>query len=361
MEADLVARESTLPFHAIPSAAVRGRNPLTMARNLLTLARGTLTARRLIKDRRPDAILGTGGYVCVPVFLAARLTRTPTIIYLPDVVPGLAVRLLSRLATLVACSVSDSARYLGLAPLDADVVLAEPAGALAAARLVVTGYPIRPELQRLDRNACRAAFGLDAATPTLLVAGGSRGSRSINRAIAAVLPALLPLAQIIHVCGREGDAVFLRAAVDALPDELRQRYHLYEYLHSAPAALGAQPSMIAALGAADLAVCRSGASALGELPVAGLAAVLAPYPHVHQDENADYLVRHGAAIKVDDAALLGDGDPEEGVLFRAIHRLIVRPEERQAMAERARSLARPDAAVRLASLLKALVVRRQTA
>jgi len=87
MEAALVARESTLPFHALPAAAVRGRNPLTMVRNLITLARGTGAAHRLIARDRPAAILGTGGYVCVPVFLAARLARVPTVIYQPDVVP----------------------------------------------------------------------------------------------------------------------------------------------------------------------------------------------------------------------------------------------------------------------------------
>jgi len=376
MEADLVARESSLSFLPIPAAALRGRNPLAIMRNLVTLARGTLVARRLIERERPAVILGTGGYVCVPVFLAARMAGTPTIIYLPDVVPGLAVRFLAHLATLVACSVADSARYLGLSPLDADTMLSRPVRNDQRARLVVTGYPIRPAFLHLDRRACRATFGLDDATPTLLVAGGSRGSRSINRAIAALLPVLLPLAQVIHVCGREGDIAFLRAAVDALPAELQQRYHLFEYLHSAtPAEGGAQntmgavpgtgrdaaPTMIAALGAADLAVCRSGASTLGELPAAGLPAILVPYPHVHQDENADYLVRHGAALKVSDAALLGDDHPAVGPLFRNIHRLLTHPDERRAMAEQARALARPDAAHRLASLLHALVARRQTA
>lgn len=368
MEADLVARESSLPFLPIPAAALRGRNPLAIMRNLATLARGTLVARRLIGRERPAVILGTGGYVCVPVFLAARMAGIPTIIYLPDVVPGLAVRFLANLATLVACSVADSARYLGLSPLDAAAMLSRPVGNAPRGRLVVTGYPIRPALLRLDRRACRATFGLDDATPTLLVAGGSRGSRSINRAIAALLPLLLPLAQVIHVCGREGDVTFLRAAAGALPAELQRRYHLFEYLHSAaPAEGGAQdtmeaaPTMIAALGAADLAVCRSGASTLGELPVAGLPAVLVPYPHVHQDENADYLVRHGAALKVSDTALLGDDHPTGSPLFRNIHRLLTHPDERRAMAERARALARPDAAHQLASLLHALVVRRQTA
>lgn len=364
MEAALVARESALPFHALPAAAVRGRNPLILAHNLMTLARGTMAARYLIARDHPAAILGTGGYVCVPVFLAARLARVPTVIYLPDVVPGLAVRLLARLADLVACSVADSGRYLGLMPVDFERAVPHLTTRNHTVRLVVTGYPVRQELFHADRRACRAMFGLSDEAPTLLVAGGSRGARSINRAIAALLPLLLPLMEIIHVCGREGDATFLQAAMRALPENLQKRYHLFEYLHSAPdmsahSGSPAMPTMIAALVAADLAVCRSGASILGELPAVGLPAVLVPYPYVHQDENADYLVQHGAAVKVSDEALADT--TEKGLLFRAIYRLINCPEERRALAERARALAQPDAAQRLAFLLKTLVIRRQTA
>lgn len=363
MEAALVARESALPFQAIPAAALRGRNPLTMMRNLAILARGTTAARQLVARDRPAAILGTGGYVCVPVFLAARLAGIPAMVYLPDVVPGLAVRFLARLSALVACSVADSGRYLRLEPFDYDEAVARRNASDRSVRLVVTGYPVRQELFSADRRACRAAFGLSDELPVLLVAGGSRGSRSINRAIAALLPALLPFMDIIHVCGREGDATFLHAAMRELPESLQKRYHLFEYLHGASeklanGATSPAPTMVAALVAADLAVCRSGASALGELPAAGLPAVLVPYPHVHQEENADYLAQRGAAVKISDAALART--TEEGVLFREIYRLIHRRDERYAMAERMRALAQPDAAHRLAFLLQTLVIRRQT-
>jgi UDP-N-acetylglucosamine--N-acetylmuramyl-(pentapeptide) pyrophosphoryl-undecaprenol N-acetylglucosamine transferase len=331
-----VQRESRLPFLAVPAAAIRGRGPLALARNGATIARGTVDAMRLIRRARPAAILGTGGYVCVPVFLAARALGVPTAIYLPDVVPGLAVRFLARLAAVVACNVEDSAPFL------------------RGATLAVAGYPVRPELFTQERAACRAALGLEPQLPALLVTGGSRGARSINRAVAALLPRLLEIAQVIHVCGREGDEEFLHAAAAQLPGELRGRYHLYPYLHSEPS----DPrSMTAALGAADLAICRSGASTLGELPAAGLPAVLVPYPYVHQDENADYLVRRGAAMKVADAALLGGGDPEAGQLFGAVRRLIRDEHERSAMAARSRALARPDAATRLADILLGLAAR----
>ncbi len=372
MESGLVAQESDLPFRAIPAAALRGRSPLALAANLRTLARGTQAARRLIARERPMAILGTGGYVCVPLFLAARAARVPTAIYLPDVVPGLAVRFLARLSAVVACNVEDSSRYFRLASNQRRAT--NDAGRRRSffrpSSFVVTGYPVRRELFEQDRTICRAAFGLDERLPVLFVYGGSRGARSINRAIAALLPHLLPIAQVIHVCGREGDESWLRAAVAQLPAELQARYKLYPYLFSGKlniehAELSEQasqcsiPSMVQAFGAADLALCRSGASTLGELPAAGLPAVLVPYPFVYQDENADYLVRRGAAIKVRDDEMLGDGRPEAGPLFQNLLRLIGDTYERATMSGRSKGLAQPDAAGRLADLLLALAISKR--
>jgi UDP-N-acetylglucosamine--N-acetylmuramyl-(pentapeptide) pyrophosphoryl-undecaprenol N-acetylglucosamine transferase len=292
MERGLVERESDLPFRAIATAAVRGRNPLALVGSGAILAQGVVQARALIRRERPVAILGTGGYVCVPLFVAARQMGVPSLVYLPDIVPGLAVKLLARLATGVACSFEPSLHYL-------------PQG-----KTVVTGYPVRPELFTTDRAACRAAFGVVDALPVVVVYGGSRGARSINRAIEALLPDLLALTHVIHVCGREGDETWLRAAAERLPGDVRGRYHLFPYLHGGARDQETKlqsniPSMVQAFGAADLAIARSGASTLAELPAAKLPAVLVPYPYVHQDENADYLVARGAAAKVADGAMLG--------------------------------------------------------
>lgn len=336
MERDLVARESDLPFEGISAAAVRGRGPLQLARNLGRLARGVREARALLRRERPAAILGTGGYVCVPLFVAARSLGVPTMIYLPDIVPGWAVRALARIATRVACSFEPSLRYL------------------PRHKTIVTGYPVRPELlaAATQRAACRAAFGLRADQPVLFVYGGSRGARSINRAVCRLLPDLLALAQIIHVCGREGDEHWLREAAARLPDELRARYRLYPYLFSeGDAHHSVGPSMAQAFGAADLALCRAGASTLAELPAMGLPAVLVPYPYVHQEENAEYLVRHGAAVCLADHELLGAGAPTDGPLFRELRRLLTDTDARGQMARRSAALARPDAAACLADAL----------
>ncbi|WP_322512269.1 UDP-N-acetylglucosamine--N-acetylmuramyl-(pentapeptide) pyrophosphoryl-undecaprenol N-acetylglucosamine transferase [Chloroflexus sp.] len=338
MEERIVARESALPFRALPAAAIRGRGPAQMAQSLLILLRGVIAAVQLLNRERPNAVLGTGGYVCVPLFVAAKLRRIPTMIYLPDVVPGLAVRFLSRIADLTAVNVSDALPRLGLSE--------------GHRRAIVTGYPVRPELFTIDRATARSAFGIAPDQMILLVYGGSRGARSINQAIATLLPTLLPLCAIIHVCGREGDQVWLEEAAARLDPALRARYLLFPYLESSSA-----QSMAAALAAADVAVCRSGASTLAELPAVGLPAVLVPYPYVHQDENADYLVQRGAALKVADHAMLGNGDPAEGPLAQAVRQLLTDGGMRKQMAARSRALARPDAAQALAAALIDLAQR----
>jgi UDP-N-acetylglucosamine--N-acetylmuramyl-(pentapeptide) pyrophosphoryl-undecaprenol N-acetylglucosamine transferase len=354
MERGLVERESALPFRAIRTAAVRGRNPFTLLRNSTILAQGVWEARELLRRERPAAILGTGGYVCVPLFVAARQLGVPSLVYLPDIVPGLAIKLLSRLATRVVCSFEPSLQYL-------------PQG-----KTVVTGYPVRSELFEADPAESRAAFGIVDELPVVVVYGGSRGARSVNRAIEALLPDLVTLAHVIHVCGREGDERWLRAAAERLPQDVQGRYHVFPYLHSGHADTRTRghadaegvyqnnlplppsphprvaPTMVQAFAAADLAIARSGASTLAELPAAKLPAVLVPYPYVYQDENADYLVARGAAVKVADGAMLGAGDPRAGALWPAVQRLLNDHAARAVMAERSAALARPDAAAAIA-------------
>lgn len=336
MEGDLVRRESTLPFYAVDAAAVRGRGPRALMTNLVRLCRGVIQAMTLIRRERPAAIFGTGGYVCVPLFVAAWLLRVPRAIYLPDVVPGLAVRFLARLSTLVVTTIADAAPFLHLAPHT-------PAAYLPGRRqLVVAGYPVRPALSTTNRVTARALFGISDETPVLLVYGGSRGARSINVAVRDALAAVLPHMHIIHVCGREGDEPVLRAAALHCSPADASRYHLYPYL-----AADGPLTMSAAFAAADVTICRSGASVLGELPIAGLPAILVPYPYVHQDENADYLVRHGAAIKIADARVATD-------LSAAVLTLVGDHTTLAHMRAQMRTLAQPEAAQTIARLLQTI-------
>lgn len=305
-----------LPFRAVSSGQLRVSSPLTFVRNLARLALGSLQALRLLRAQHPAAVFATGGYASVPVGLAARILRRPLVVYLPDVTPGWAVRLLSRLATRMATT--------------SDRALAH----LPARKTSVVGYPVRDDFWTADRNSSRAKLGLSAEGHVLLVTGASLGARAINDAIFDALPALLDRAQLLHVTGADDEARAIEHR-DALPQPQRARYHVRGYLADMPDAMVA----------ADLAVSRAGASVLGELPAAGLPAILVPgeYEGWTQAPNAEYLQSEGAAVMLRNADLLRLADTVVSLLEDAARLARMR--------EAARRLAHPDAARDLARLV----------
>lgn len=324
MEQALVARAG-LKFESVSAVGLRGKNPAAALGSLWFLGQGYRESRQILGRFRPDALFITGGYVCVPVTLAAWRAGIPVVIYLPDLEPGLAIKFLARFARRVAVTAPDAQQFFrpGLA--------------------VVTGYPVRPELflssfagREQKKAAARRQLGLHDDLPALLVFGGSRGARSLNRAITGDLEAYLEVCHVLHVSGTLDEA-WVQARRAGLPPGLQARYHVAAYLHE---------QMIEALTAADLVVSRAGASVLGEFPAAGLPAILVPYPYAgaHQARNAAYLTRHNAAITIEDAEL------DRKLKDTAID-LITHPEKLQAMSKACERLARPDAAARLAEVI----------
>lgn len=316
IEEALTARAG-IPFRAIATGQIRGRESWVAARNLIKMARGARQCRAIIREFRPDVAFLTGGYVAAPVAWAAWRAHVPILIYLPDLAPGQAIRLTSRLAARVAVSFPEVATHF-------------------PGKAVVTGYPVRSELLTTEKAPARQQLGLTDAAPVLLVFGGSRGARSINRALIAALPQLLPRCQVVHVSGQL-DWAWVQNAAAGLETALQARYHPYAYLHD---------EMIQALAAADLVVARAGASTLGEFPACGLASILVPYPYAgqHQDTNAAYLAERGAALVIEDAKL-------EQQLAPAVLQLLNTPAALATMAQAAARLARPDAARNIAAEL----------
>jgi UDP-N-acetylglucosamine--N-acetylmuramyl-(pentapeptide) pyrophosphoryl-undecaprenol N-acetylglucosamine transferase len=310
-----------LSFVSLSAAPIRGRAPWIIVRNLVYTLAGVQQALREIKNFGPEVIFATGGYVSAPVVVAGWLRRVPVLIYLPDIEPGLAIRVLSRLAQRVAVSVEESRRYF------------------PAHKTTVTGYPVRSELLTADKGEAQKALGLQESLKTLLVFGGSRGAHSINLALSKVLDRLLDVCQIVHICGRL-DAQWVESQQAELPAHRRVRYKAYAYLHE---------EMARALAAADLVVARAGAATLGEFPALGLPSILVPYPYAgrHQELNANYLVSRGAAAKIDNADL-------EEKLLPTVTGLLDNEELLIRLGERARSLARPEAAQRIADELREL-------
>ncbi|MEW6029031.1 MAG: UDP-N-acetylglucosamine--N-acetylmuramyl-(pentapeptide) pyrophosphoryl-undecaprenol N-acetylglucosamine transferase [Chloroflexota bacterium] len=316
MEEALVKRAG-VPFTAIPAAGVHGVGLRALPRNLTLLARGVFASRRILREFRPDVLFFTGGYVAAPMAVAGR--RVPTLLYVPDIEPGLALKTLARFADRITVTSIDSKAFF---PRNA--------------RIIETGYPTRPELARWDRKSAREKLGLDEKQPVLLVFGGSKGARSINMAVLAHLPALLKLAQVVHVSG-ELDWPTVESARASLTEEQAIRYHAFPYLHE---------EMGAALACADLAVSRAGASSLGELPLFGLPAVLVPYPHAwrYQKVNAESLVKHGAAVLLEDARLQTE-------LLAVVESLLTNGTRLGSMRAAMRTLARPQAAADIARQL----------
>lgn len=303
------------------SGPLHGVSPLKGFISLVQMFIGILQSFALLLRRRPDALLLTGGWVGLPVALAAWVLRIPSLIFVPDIEPGLTIRALRPFATRVAISVAESARYF------------------RPGHTIVTGYPLRGDVLSATREAGQAHFRLDPARRTLLVFGGSRGARSINQALLAVLPALSTRddLQIIHVTGTL-DWDELQAHIQTLGR--LPHYHSYPYLHR---------DMGLAFAAADLVVSRAGASILGEFPHFGLPSILVPYPYAwrYQKVNADYLASHGAGIVLKDDDMARD-------LLGTIGTLLDEPARLTEMRAAALALAQPEGARKAAEALLGL-------
>ncbi|MEX1143318.1 MAG: UDP-N-acetylglucosamine--N-acetylmuramyl-(pentapeptide) pyrophosphoryl-undecaprenol N-acetylglucosamine transferase [Anaerolineales bacterium] len=322
MEEDLVTRAG-YQLRSLPAAGLHLVGPSKLPRNLWLLARGYFAARRLLAEFRPDVLFFTGGFVAAPVAAAGR--RVPTLEFVPDLQPGLALRMIARFADVIAI-VAEEARGYFRRP----------------ERVEVTGYPLRTELTRWTRTDAIQHFGLSNGEPTLLVFGGSKGARSINQGVLAELAGLLEHTQVIHITG-EASWAEVSAAISELPADLAGRYHAFPYLHG---------DMGAAFAAADLALCRAGASTLGELPHFKLPAILVPIPlkgHL-QHVNAAYLQERGAA------QILSDERMADSLNSTIVGLIQDQPRLRQMGAAMA-ALARPQAAQQIAEQLRALAAR----
>lgn len=312
-----------LPFHAygeVYAGPIVGVNPLRAASSLGKMGLGVMQALRLLNNYRPQAILLTGGWANVPLALAARLRGIPMLIFLPDIEPGSTIKLLSRFVRKVAVTTPASEPHF------------------KPGQMVVTGYPLRQAFNAVSRDQAIDHFGLDPGRKTLLVTGGSRGARNINLAIEQILPSLLANGvQVLHLTGTL-DYDRSQQATAELPG--RAHYHALAYTED----------MALAYAAADLVVARAGASVLGELPHFGLPGILIPYPYAwrYQRVNADYLSERGAALR------LVDDDTLAERLLPAIRSVLYDEERLTSMRAAAQSLAQPDAAGRIATLLCAL-------
>jgi UDP-N-acetylglucosamine--N-acetylmuramyl-(pentapeptide) pyrophosphoryl-undecaprenol N-acetylglucosamine transferase len=309
-----------LPYHelvvrSLRSAGLSAHTVLDPAR----LAASIPQAWWLLGRLRPAALFTTGGYLALPLVLAAKARGIPTLVWEGNVQPGRATRAIGRWATRVAVSFPPT--------LDAF-----PGNAF------VSGTPIR-SFAGVDRAAARHALGIDPDDRLLLVFGGSQAVARLNDAVTGALPRLLADWHVLHLAGDAGMAA-TGAARQALPDDLRPRYTVEPFLTD---------RMAEALVAADLVLGRAGSSTCAELTAVGAPSILVPYPFAgaHQRYNAGFLAEEGAAVVVRDEELTADRLVAEAAS-------LVDADRRGAMADAARRLGRPDAARALADELLAM-------
>jgi len=317
-----VAKAHAIPFRALPvSGWPRKRGP-RQAWVALKMAWAYVRAQGYIRRFQPQVVFGVGGYVSVPLMLAAQHAGIPTAVHEQNRRMGMANRLAAKKAHKIFLSFYDTQ---GDFPRD---------------RAETVGNPVRQDfMSPPTKEGARDAFELDRRIPVLLVSGGSQGARSINEAVAGALPHFDPEdLQVIWLAGKGG----ARQAHDAA--------------HAAPITVrsfGFLEDMAGACAAADLIVSRAGASSTAEIAVMGKPSILVPYPHAtdnHQHRNAEAFAEAGAAV------LLEDTECSAERLGALVRELIHDPARLRAMAAATQAVALPGAAETIANELVELVM-----
>ncbi len=304
--------------HSIAAATLAGRNPVAAAKTMVTLARGLVGARRLLKEIKPDVVVGFGGYPTLPPVIAARLAGVPAIVQDQNMVIGRANRLLIRLGAHLATGFEN------------------PAGSAGARVMTHVGNPVRPAVIAASHQPYRAPAPGEPFR--LLVFGGSQGARAFSDllppAIAALTPELRARLTIVQQC-REEDLARTRSAYD----DLRVAAELATFF----------TDMAERIAAAHLVVSRAGASTVSELAVIGRPAILVPYPHAldhDQAENARALCACGGGW------LMAEADLTPEKLAARLAELMDDPALLARAADAARALGTPQAVARLADLVE---------
>lgn len=289
------------------------------ARTLKNVAVSTIEAKRIIRSFRPDAVIGTGGYVCYPVLTAASALRIPTLIHESNAVPGLTTKLLSGRVDRIMVGFEDSRS-----------AYSDPE------KVVVTGTPVRGGFFDADMNAAKKQLGLSCDKPLVSSLWGSLGAAYMNAVISEMIPMLRenrPF-RLIHAAGSRYYRDVCAGLLDTAPDYGSFDVDVREYIYDMPLVMVAS----------DLVLCRAGASSLAELTVAGKPAVIVPSPNVtnhHQEKNARVLAQAGGAVVL----------PEEGLtaarLFETVCSLLEDEDRLAGMRRAMLSLAVPDAADRI--------------
>lgn len=330
LEATLVP-EAGISFKAFEASGFDRSHPLTLVSGVSKILKSTRQAKSWFREVHPDAVVGFGGYVSIPVSRAAEKMGIPVIVHEQNSVAGMANKYIAKGAQKVCLTYAEAASSLGI----------EDAG-----HLVVTGNPVRREVVEAKREDGRRYLGIPADAAVLLVFGGSRGAKHINEAIAGMRDALLEIdgLHIVHITGpRDNEDTLALLDLEQLAQEnpsAASRYHVKPY----------EAEMGLAYAAADAVVSRAGATSLAEIAARAVPAIFIPYPYArggHQALNAQAYAELGAAMVIDDSEL------DSAVFTDAVMKLLSDAELRSRMHSAGEAQGARDAAKVLADEVEA--------
>lgn len=331
LESRLV-RSAGYSFTALKASGFNRSRPLTLLTSSMQILGSTFRALKFLRKNKVDVVVGFGGYVSIPVGLAALILRIPLALHEQNSVPGMANKFLARGAKLIMLSFEVGRKFFP---------------SRKKQEIIFTGNPVRQSMLKLDRESSREKLVLNDEQILVFVFGGSRGSRMLNTAILKLAPTLLE-DERIHIIHATGEALFhesfelaqaLRLDVAGpdftkfmkqIYDEDRTRYLMLPYIED----------MGSILAATDLAVCRAGATTLAELSALSIAAILVPYPYAtddHQTINAKVFVSENAA------RMIPDNEVETPAFEKLINELLKDKSKRDRLGRRMREAGRLDA------------------
>jgi UDP-N-acetylglucosamine--N-acetylmuramyl-(pentapeptide) pyrophosphoryl-undecaprenol N-acetylglucosamine transferase len=321
MEAKLVPA-SGLEFRGISGKGLQRKFSLDTFKTLVINLKAVWETKKILKEFKPDLVVGTGGYVSGPVVLTAAFFGIPTLLHEQNALPGKTNKALAKVVKRVMVSFPESISYFS-----------------NKEKVQLVGVPVREEIGNANRKEGAAVFDLASEKKTILVTGGSRGALSINTALLDILPRLAeyPDIQLIWATGSATYQTVLEKLQQLKIDWQRPQWRIMEYVQEMPAALACS----------DLCICRAGATTLAELSAAGKPAILIPYPYAaenHQEYNARAFENVGAAEVILDQELNGQ------ILWEQVQKIIFNPFKLEEMSRRATEVFKPGALDRIINL-----------
>ncbi|GAC1377889.1 MAG: undecaprenyldiphospho-muramoylpentapeptide beta-N-acetylglucosaminyltransferase [Ktedonobacteraceae bacterium] len=315
-----LAPAAGIPFAIVKAGKLRRYISWQTVTGVARVPVGMAQAVSIVRKFRPDVVFTSGGYVAVPAGLAARLNGVPLFMHQQDVPPNLSNKLIAPLATLISVAFADSLSYF------------------PEHKTLQLGNPLRQEIldiRQLSTQEARRTLELNAEIPLLLVTGGSQGARHLNQVVCQALPDLLLHCQVLQISGKQlfqETRKLSEQRMANLDQDMKQRYRLVAYMNE---------QMPAALQAAELVLCRSGAATLSELAVLGKPSILVPLPPAigssPQEANADMFGRKQAA------QVIRDADLNAVMLVESVKNTLASHSILQTMTQATRTFAKPDA------------------